>query len=35
MIREFINIVEGKSITDDWFIKNSFKTYKRPARARQ
>ena len=34
MIREFINIVEGKSITDDWFIKNSFKTYKRPAKER-
>ena len=32
MIREFINIVEGKSITDNWFIKNSFKTYKRPAK---
>ena len=34
MIREFINIVEGKSITDNWFIKNSFKTYKRPAKER-
>jgi hypothetical protein len=29
-MREFINIVEG--ITDNWFIKGSFDTYKRPAR---
>ena len=34
MIREFINIVEGMRITDDWFIKDSFKTYKRPAKER-
>jgi hypothetical protein len=32
MIREFINIVEGMRINDDWFIKDSFKTYKRPAK---
>jgi hypothetical protein len=31
MIREFINIVEGKGITDDWFKDGGFKTYKRPA----
>jgi hypothetical protein len=34
MIREFINIVEGMRINDDWFIKDSFKTYKRPAKER-
>jgi len=32
MIREFINIVEGMRINDNWFIKDSFKTYKRPAK---
>jgi hypothetical protein len=34
MIREFINIVEGIRITDDWFKDGSFKTYKRPAKER-
>lgn len=34
MIREFINIVEGKGITDAWFKDGSFKTYKRPAKER-
>ena len=34
MIREFINIVEGKSITDSWFDMASFKVYKRPAKER-
>ena len=32
MIREFINIVEGLRITDDWFKDGGFKTYKRPAK---
>ena len=30
MIREFINIVEGVRVTDDWFEKGSFKTFKKP-----
>jgi hypothetical protein len=34
MIREFINIVEGIRITDDWFNDGGFKTYKRPAKER-
>ena len=34
MIREFINIVEGLKITDDWFKDSGFKTYKRPAKER-
>jgi hypothetical protein len=34
MIREFINIVEGTRITDDWFKDGGFKTYKRPAKER-
>ena len=32
MIREFINIVEGRNITDSWFDMASFKVYKRPAK---
>jgi hypothetical protein len=31
MIREFINIVEGMRITDDWF-KDGFHAYKKPAK---
>ena len=31
-MREFINIVEGKGITDEWFKDSSFKCYKRPAK---
>ncbi len=34
MIREFINIVEGLRVTDDWFKDGGFKTYKRPAKER-
>ena len=34
MIREFINIVEGRHITDSWFDMASFKAYKRPAKER-
>jgi hypothetical protein len=34
MIREFINIVEGMRINDDWFKDSGFKTYKRPAKER-
>jgi hypothetical protein len=34
MIREFINIVEGKNITDSWFDMASFKAYNRPAKER-
>ena len=34
MIREYINIVEGLRITDDWFKDGGFKTYKRPAKER-
>ena len=34
MIREFINIVEGKGITDTWFKDGGFKTFKRPAKER-
>ena len=34
MIREFINIVEGMRVTDDWFKDGGFKTYKRPAKER-
>ena len=34
MIREFINIVEGKGITDAWFKDGGFKTYKRPSKER-
>jgi hypothetical protein len=30
MIREFINIVEGLRVTDAWFEKGSFKTFKKP-----
>ncbi len=33
-MREFINIVEGLVITDDWFKDGGFKTYKRPAKER-
>jgi hypothetical protein len=29
-MRKFINIIEGKKITDDWFTDNSFIAYKRP-----
>lgn len=31
-MRNFINIVEGKSITDAWFKDNSFKAYKHPVK---
>jgi hypothetical protein len=34
MIREFINIVEGLRVTDEWFKDGGFKTYKRPAKER-
>ena len=34
MIREFINIVEGRGINDAWFKDGGFKTYKRPAKER-
>ena len=34
MIREFINIVEGLRVTDDWFKDGGFKAYKRPAKER-
>jgi hypothetical protein len=34
MIREFINIVEGRGISDDWFTDGGFKAYKRPAKER-
>ena len=34
MIREFINIVEGRGISDDWFKDGGFKAYKRPAKER-
>jgi hypothetical protein len=34
MIREYINIVEGLHITDDWFKDGGFKAYKRPAKER-
>lgn len=34
MIREFINIVEGKGITDAWFKDSGFNSYKRPAKER-
>ncbi len=34
MMREFINIVEGLVITDDWFKDGGFKAYKRPAKER-
>lgn len=34
MIREFINIVEGRGITDAWFKDGGFNTYKRPAKER-
>jgi hypothetical protein len=30
-MREYINIVEGKGISDSWFEQGSFETYKRPA----
>ena len=30
MIREFINIVEGLRVTDDWFKDDSFKAFKIP-----
>jgi len=31
-MREFINIVEGKGITDEWFKNGGFETYKKPAK---
>jgi hypothetical protein len=34
VIREYINIVEGLRVTDDWFKDGGFKTYKRPAKER-
>ena len=34
MIREFINIVEGRGISDDWFKDGGFKAYKRPTKER-
>jgi len=33
MIREYINIVEGKGINDAWF-KDGFQTFKKPAKER-
>ena len=29
-MRDYINIVEGRGITDAWFKKDAFKAYKRP-----
>jgi hypothetical protein len=34
VIREYINIVEGLRVTDDWFKDGGFKTYKRTAKER-
>ena len=34
MMREYINIVEGLAVTDDWFKDGGFKAYKRPAKER-
>jgi hypothetical protein len=34
VIREYINIVEGLRVTDNWFKDGGFKTYKRPAKER-
>jgi hypothetical protein len=31
-MREFINIVEGSGISDNWFKDGGFETYKKPAR---
>jgi hypothetical protein len=31
-MREFINIVESKTVTDDWFTTNSFVAFKKPDR---
>lgn len=31
-MREYINMVEGRGITDAWFKDSSFRAYKRPAR---
>lgn len=31
-MREYINIVEGQSITDEWFKKGSFTAFKKPDR---
>lgn len=33
-MREYINIVEGRGITDAWFKDGSFKAYKRPNKER-
>ena len=33
-MREFINIVEGRGITDDWFKDGGFETYKIPTKER-
>ena len=33
-LREYINIVEGRGITDAWFKDGAFKAYKRPAKER-
>ena len=31
-MRDLINIVEGRGISDEWFKDGGFKTYKRPAK---
>lgn len=31
-MRDLINIVEGRGITDDWFKDGGFRTYKRPSK---
>lgn len=33
-MRDLINIVEGKTVTDDWFSTDAFEAYKRPAKER-
>lgn len=33
-LREYINVIEGRAVSDDWFKDGSFKAFKRPAKER-
>jgi hypothetical protein len=31
-LREYINVIEGRAVSDDWFKDGAFKVFKRPAK---
>ncbi len=33
-LREYISLIEGKSVSDEWFKDDSFKVFKKPAKER-